>query len=179
VRRADDYRELGSERTGGVAVAGGYAYWTTEQSILSVPTTGGATNTVASGVSALDIAAHDDRLFWIDVGGSLSAVHVAGATPQVLASGFGNLGGLAVDDSNAYFTERCSAPDASCAYVGGGAAAAAGTGRLLSVPLAGGAVTTLATEQLNPISAIVDTPTFTGSTRERRAKTRRTRMDRS
>lgn len=116
-------------------------------------------NTVAGVLSPpLDIAVYNDRVYWIDIAGALSAVPVAGATPEVLATGFGNrnLGGLAVDDSNVYFTESCDSPDASCPYVGVATPAAAGTGRLLSVPLAGGAVTTLADQQLNPASVIVD-----------------------
>jgi hypothetical protein len=142
----------------GFAVAGGYAYWTTEQSILSVPTTGGATKTVIRVAFApLDIAVHNGRLYWTDIGGALSTVSVAGAAPRVLASGLGNLGGLAVDDTNVYITEECGQPDASCPSPGLGTTASAGTGRLLSVPLAGGAATTLASQQLNPSSIVIDT----------------------
>jgi hypothetical protein len=105
----------------------------------------------------LDIAVQNNRLYWTDIGGALSTVPVGGGAPQVLASGFGKLGGLAVDDSNVYFAETCSATDASCPYTGLGTAATVGTGRLLSVPIAGGAVTTLATQQLNPTSVVIDT----------------------
>jgi hypothetical protein len=150
---------LASSGQGGraFAVAGGHAYWATEQSILSVLATGGASHAVTTVASApLDLAVHNDRLYWTDVGGQLSTVPVAGGTSQVLASGLGNLGGLAVDDSNVYLTQECGPPDASCPSPGVGTITSIGTGRLLSVSLGGGAVTTLVSQQLTPTSVIVD-----------------------
>jgi hypothetical protein len=106
---------------------------------------GGAGTVLASGQNATSIAVDANRVYWTNGGasGALLAAPLAGlpdgGTPTTLASPLATPSGLSLAGVNVYFA-------------GGGNP----TGFVASVPLAGGATTTLATGQTSPGTVVVD-----------------------
>jgi hypothetical protein len=96
------------------------------------------------------VAVGGGHVYWTDQqGGTVSgapvdavAKTVDGGETTILVSGLtGQLGGIAVDSNNVYFTDTVGCDPTSV---------------VLSVPLSGGTPTTLAGDQLNPTSITVD-----------------------
>ncbi len=131
----------------GVAVSGGFAYWSTQGNgtIYRAPVGGGAATTVVSGLSLPRgapgaIVVHGDTLYTSDPAGDLLSVPVAGGAVTTLVTGVApsaiNIAGagatgLAVDETSVYFT--------FCPFDASQPPAA-----LMRIPLAGGTPTTLA-----------------------------------
>jgi hypothetical protein len=137
----------------GIAVAGGDVYWSslgtgpgTTGTILRTALGGGATATVASGLSSpWAIAVAGDSVYWVDaVGTSVGAVlraPLAGGGVTTLASGQSSTAGIAVDGESVYWMQEGSASSG---------------GAVLSVPVGGGSVTTLVAGQTSPAAIAVD-----------------------
>jgi hypothetical protein len=117
---------------GDMAVNATEVYWTdgTTGEVLSVPPDGGATSTIASGQTSPDyLALGPAGVYWTtEPSSGDDAVVVApldGGAPTTLASG-GSVSGLAVDTNNVYWI-----------------ASSGGADRIYSMPLVGGAISTL------------------------------------
>jgi hypothetical protein len=168
-----------------LAVDGSYAYWVEqmEGSIVRMPLSGGAPETVASVDLPWQFTLTDTDVYWLDNG--LMKAPKAGGTPVALTPmdhQFFSLptAGLAVDATTVYFT---SGPPAGTSGVdavpsGGGAVTLLAAGpqpssggpiaidatrvywadgsAVYAAPLAGGAVTTLAVGQQNVDAIAVD-----------------------
>jgi hypothetical protein len=139
---------------GGLAVAQGQVYWGTGDGIMSAPVAGGAPSTVVAAPLAygVRILVHGNQLYWSDGQGDVSTVALAGGSPRLVASGL--TGDFAVDDSNLYAT-ILGEPGDSGADAQDDGGAASGTGSVVAVPLAGGPVTTLASQQHRPGDPVV------------------------
>ena len=88
-----------------------------EGTILSVPLSGGAVQTLAQGLRfPVSLVAAADSLYWIDTGGTVSLLDTGtvmklaktGGTPTVLASGLHDAPHLVVDDTSVYWLDRPS-----------------------------------------------------------------------
>jgi hypothetical protein len=115
-------------------------YWVDDTGyILSVPAAGGATATLASFTNGPDgLAVDTSHVFWSSSsvssfdGGSIESVPTTGGSPTTIASGLSSPYAIATDGTNVYFTARVPCASATC------------TGYVLSVPVGGGTVSTLA-----------------------------------
>jgi hypothetical protein len=110
-----------------IAVDGANVYWTNITAplgVMTVPIAGGTPTQFAPGTSPWAITAHDGNVYWTD-GDAILTEPSGGGTIVTLASGQPFPFALAADSSNVYFTTS------------------RGAGALLSMPLAGGAPTTL------------------------------------
>ncbi len=135
---------------GGIAVDSAHLYWVDDTAVMSMPIGGGGATTLASSPGwSWSLASDGAWLVWTPVGGSpatpdigtVVAASTAGGTPTTLASGQifprENVGHIAVAAARAYWVDYA-------------------LGKVLSVPLAGGAVTTLAADQDQPTAVAVD-----------------------
>ncbi len=107
-------------------------------SILSVPAAGGSTVTLASSTDyPTGLAADTSHVFWASSsafpdGGLIASVPASGGSQATIASGLPNPQAIATDGTNVYFTDSSPCASATC------------TGYVLSVPVGGGTVSTLA-----------------------------------
>jgi formylglycine-generating enzyme required for sulfatase activity len=128
---------LASGPAGAIAVDGTNVYWTTEDSVLSVPLGGGMPSTLASGQAGVeDVAVDSANVYWVTWGdtnyptygvGAVVKAPLTGGAATTLASN-GNQAGdnfLAVDGTSIYWT-------------------VSNNGIIEKVPLGGGWPTTLA-----------------------------------
>jgi hypothetical protein len=122
---------------GGVAVFGTNVYWTNSDiaRIERSDIDGG----FANGGEAVDLAADETRLYWIERDGSVHSLDHAtpGAPPKLLATDPGVPARIAVDDRFVYWTNRSA-------------------GRVMAVPKDGGAIVTVATSQAGPYAIVAD-----------------------
>jgi hypothetical protein len=121
-------------------------YWTEQDvGVLSAPLVGGADGgtvaTLASSASAWGLALQGDALYWSQIGvvfdltSSEMKLDLAGGAPVTLVSNAGSPEDVVTDAANLYWFD-------------------AGTLAILRTPLAGGAVTTLATQQHATVLAV-------------------------
>ena len=111
----------GGDKNGCVAVDGSGVYWVDADKVMMAPLTGGGAMALASGQDVLKgtptIVAVGGFVWWItDVYGNVDAyngknavvrVPTSGGAVQVVVSDLtGNPGGLAVDDSNVYYSDQ-------------------------------------------------------------------------
>jgi hypothetical protein len=103
---------LASEAASGLAVGGGYAYYTSGNAVKRVPLEGGDALTIADGqlvTSALAIS--EKYVFWANgqVQGQARVLRapLGGGTIEVLASGLHFPGAIVVDATDVYFIESC------------------------------------------------------------------------
>lgn len=110
-----------------IAVSAGTVYWPTGTSILATPAAGGTTTTLASGQSnATSVATDGVDLYWFGSNGIFKQ-YLSGGTPVSLAAATpAGADAIAVDASNVYWLD------------------ASGGSSLLSVPIGGGQVSTMA-----------------------------------
>jgi hypothetical protein len=132
-----------------VATLGSTAYWgdPASQTILAIPVGGGVPSTLATGVSPIDLAVDPSAAYWLDGRGGVLKVGLDGGAPVTLASLPANApsgASIAVDATNVYWT-----------YPGTQANGFA-DGLVESVPLGGGATTTLASAVQQPSGITVD-----------------------
>jgi hypothetical protein len=119
-------------------------YWVENtRNIESVPTAGGATTTLASFTYYPEgLAVDTSHVFWASSsfsldGGFIESAPTSGGSPATIASGLSNPAAIATDGTNVYFTAAtatsyCSAGVTPC------------TGYVLSMPVGGGTISTLA-----------------------------------
>ena len=132
-----------------VAVDTANLYWVSDTQVVKLPLAGGqpielaAVPVDANGSftanTAFDVAIDGEYLYYIDNHvGEVRKVPLAGGQPIVLASGEVGGYGVAVDDTNVYWTIR------------------SGSGSIRMIPKGGGAPLTLASGQANPTDLAVD-----------------------
>jgi sugar lactone lactonase YvrE len=95
----------------GITVYDGYVYWTTTNSVLRVPTGGGATETVASSqASPAGVAVDSSGVYWANRSSSGTIQHVTspGANVQTLATGQNDPHGIALDANTVYWTNTAA-----------------------------------------------------------------------
>ena len=128
--------------------------------ILSVPLSGGAVSTLASvpisyGYSGiLNLSVENANLYWIDSANStLDVLPATGGSVAVLASDPELRGPLsfAINSDSAYWTDPGSS-EGCCHQMG--------TGRIKTVPLSGGAVSTVISDLDRPIALSADSQTL-------------------
>jgi hypothetical protein len=103
--------------------------------IKSIPVGGGAITTLASGVTASDLAVDDVNVYWLD-GSNVNKAPIAGGLATVLVSGQVSPSSIATDGQRVYWTNAGSST--------------ASTGTVRSVQVGGGAPKTLASGQGEP-----------------------------
>jgi hypothetical protein len=95
------------EPPNGIAVDGTNVYWTTVDSVRTVPAAGGTPSTLVSGLfNASAIAVDGNSVYFTTnspVRGTVMKVSKAGGSPITLASGQASPSGLAVDGVNVYW----------------------------------------------------------------------------
>jgi hypothetical protein len=169
-----------------LAVDTSYVYWVEQEpgAIMKVALTGGAATMVTMARLAWQIALDDANVYWLGQG-LMSAPKLGGAAIELTSGGPPMLptADLAVGAANVYFTSgppggtsgvttvpsqggtvRVVYADASGSFTPPGPIAvdatraywADGSDAVFSVPLSGGAATTLATEQNNVVAIAVD-----------------------
>jgi len=140
---AIDVLSVGSSG-GGIAMDATNVYWSSSTDLLSIPVSGGATVTVASAPQSLSLAVDSTNLYWMDQTDlAVMRVPKVGGTPVTIATVPPPSGGgyvryaLAIDANSVYFTTDTD---------------------VRSVPLGGGAVSTLATGLQSPLGGIAVGP---------------------
>jgi hypothetical protein len=111
-----------------LAVDDANAYWTdtTLGVVMKVPLTGGKPSTLASGQNNVgSVVVDKTSVYWAN-GGSIMKVPPAGGTPVPLVAGRSGIGPMALDGDTIYWAEKDSS-----------------LSRLVKMPVAGGAPTTL------------------------------------
>lgn len=151
----------------GPVLDNGVLYWIDGGGLLALPVAGGQPTTLIGsrpapfqtrGFYSPALAVHGGYVYWADVDGTVSRVPVAGGAPDILASGYGSPGAIAVDDANVYWASIEEAPQEcrrSRSTLDGGDCGSAAT--LFRMPVAGGSVSTVATRQAGTDS-ILSTP---------------------
>jgi hypothetical protein len=138
----------------GSSVLGGFitahddrVYWTNDESaVASSAVAGGDEMTLVTTHEPIGIAVDDQNVYWSTFGsnvnnlGTVDKMPLAGGPTTVLASGLATVGPIAVDATNVYWTDML--------------------GGVSSVPIAGGAVTTLVPPQyaIPPNTILDDSP---------------------
>jgi hypothetical protein len=140
----------------GVQVHNGTVYWTVYEgveggSILSIPVDGGTSTTIAAQQNhPWGLAVDDQNVYWVNYAnsdlleftgitsdaGSVMQAPLDGGSPLALATGVTSPFGIAIDETNVYFTTS--------------------DGNVESVPIGGGAATTLMANQALPRGIAVD-----------------------
>jgi len=174
----------GSPNYGPIGVDDNFVYWAdvAGSPIHKTPIAGGTTVDFATAMTAQYVAADGTNVYWSDFdlqGGSFVMAPVGGGTPTVVATALSNPGDIAVDGTNVYYTNSSTlfgskfwklprtggtptmialspdflvyaiAIDATDIYW-------AAYNKIGKAPLAGGAVTTVATGQMGATSIAVD-----------------------
>lgn len=150
---------LASEQGGpsGIAASKGIVFWANHDgTIQSVPAAGGTPTVLAAGQAhPTAIAADAISVYWTNAGsgtcpptnpsctppptGSVMKIPIGGGTPTTLAGGQNNPQRIAIDATNVYWTNEGSS--------GQGSAPSNTDGTVMQVPIGGGALTTLASQQ--------------------------------
>ena len=130
---------------GGPIVAAGSVFWATADGVLTVPAAGGPAQVVAPGPLAAPVffAASAEYLAWIDLGGTVQRLGLAGGPATVMAAGWGAGAGVAVDETDIYFSVVGDADWGAGPDYGRG-------GSVLRVPVTGGDVAAVAANQQAP-----------------------------
>jgi hypothetical protein len=128
----------------GIAVDATSVYWVESIGgvVLKESINGGLVTTLASSTGPIHIAVNGSHVFWTSGHGTLQSVPLSGGPVTTVASmsGAETGGGVALDSSNVYWTFTASMP----------------AGLVLSQPLGGGAVATMATGQDSPFDIAVN-----------------------
>jgi hypothetical protein len=99
----------------------------------------------------LGIAAQGGNVYWVNHwGGTVRKIAAGGGTPATLASGQATPTSIAVDGANVYWTNDSTQNSTAFADIYNA------DGAVMTVPLAGGTPTTLASGQYSPLSIAVD-----------------------
>jgi hypothetical protein len=110
-------RELVAEVASGLAVGGGFAYYTTDHAVRRVSLEGGDPETIADGQLPTGAIALSERyVYWANgqVQGQARVLRapLAGGMPEVVASGLHFPGAIAMDATDVYFIESCCSSQA-------------------------------------------------------------------
>ncbi|HEY3807182.1 MAG TPA: hypothetical protein VGL61_31490 [Kofleriaceae bacterium] len=115
-------------------------YWGDSSTISSVGKAGGAVAAIASNVQRpVATALNTTFIFWTDVDGTVRSVNKAGGTESTLAANLGTGRGIAVGSDSLYFAGFNGA-----------------TGSVAEVPIMGGSLVTLSTDDSAPSWVAVD-----------------------
>jgi len=135
--------EAGTFATG-IALGGGFLFWTTGATVKRVPTSGGATVTVVSESGSVDgLTVHAETLYWSThvtgstTGGAIRRADLDGQQVATLVEGLDHPGALAVDGDTVFVLDE-------------------GSGEVLQVSSPGGQPIPLATGQVAPWKIAVD-----------------------
>jgi hypothetical protein len=141
-----------------VAVGGELVYWATDAphgAVFKAPASGGTPAIVAHDQASISaLAADAGGVYWTTFGvraghgGNVVRAAAAGGEPVTLATGQKECMGIAVDSSRAYWSTTDRSEEARRKH--------ADLSDIRAVPLRGGTVTTLASEQAIPITFAVD-----------------------
>lgn len=167
------------------AVNDNFVYFTdADGRVLKMPVEGGEVVTLASGeILPLHIAVDDENIYWTTDSG-IRTMSLSGGIPTTLAAGMGTPQGIAINEQFVYWTTNLSrlmrvaldgsgvtqlADESATSYAFAGLTLDAGrvywasqgeiggtNGAILTMPLAGGEITTLATGQSGPSRVAVD-----------------------
>lgn len=145
--------DAGQLHGAGIAVDAQYVYWTNTSDglemggILRVPVTGGLQVTLAAGDDPWAVAVDANFVYWANAGrfnlsnGSIMKVPIGGDGAIPLAQGQSNPHGIAIDDTNIYWTNTGTG---------------ANDGSVMKMPLGGGTPVALASQLQNPQGIVVD-----------------------
>jgi hypothetical protein len=126
------FSNLQEPSAAGIVVAATNVYWVRYDGMVRMrPIAGGGTTTIATGQNAaLTLAQDATNLYWATnkVGGAIMSMPKSGGTPMALATNQASPFGIAVDAAYVYWANQ-------------------GDGTVNKVPIAGGAVTPLATNR--------------------------------
>lgn len=92
----------------GLAVDDTNVYWVTQSAVMTVPTNGGASITLATTQGGFGIALDATNVYWTDHGnpGSVSRVAKMGGATTVLVTGLPAPAGIAVDATSVYWANQ-------------------------------------------------------------------------
>ena len=142
----------------GIAVNAQAVFWTTQgtgpsftnATVMSLPLGGTASSAIAQNQTQTEhMALTATNVFWVNQGtaqltnGSIVTARLDGSNQSTLASGLTNANFVAADDSYAYFTTAGTAPDYA-------------DGAVWCVPVGGGPVASVASNQASAWSIVVD-----------------------